>query len=386
MSKGGGGSQSTNTIQKVDPWTGAQPYLKGGLSDLAKWYQSDFGRSPFPGSTVVPFSPFTEQALGASAQRAQMGSPVTQAAQGNAAATLRGDFLDPESNPWLSRTFDLAAGKMRAGLDSQFNQSGGYGGSLHEGARAEQLGDLATNLYGGNYDAERQRQMQANVFAPQLANQDYFDFGQLANVGQAYEQQAGNYLGDAMGRYDFSQQQPLNRLRDFFGIASPVAGQGQTSSSTTTGPNNSNSLTNILGGVSSLAGIGNSLGLFGGAAGAAGAAALIPQMMLGAAGSASAGELALLAMAASDPAMKRDIEPVDDDEILERSERVPAYSYRYRRELGPKFGGLKMGPMADDFAREFGGDGHVIPMPKLLGVLWAKQNALANKLKKLEAA
>lgn len=330
-----------------------QPYLKGGLSDLGRWYQSDFGRQPFPGSTVVPFSPFTEQALGATASRAQQGSPVTRAAQGNVAATLQGDFLDPASNPWLSRTFDLAANKLRSGLDSQFASSGGYGGSLHEGARAEQLGDLATRLYGGNYDAERQRQMQANVFAPQLANQDYFDFGQLANVGGAYEKQAGNYLSDAMGRYDFYQQQPFNRLQQFFGIANPVAGTGGTTNATQTGPRTTDSLGQTLGGIG---------------AAAAGIAELWPLIF------------------ASDPAVKTNIKAIDDDDILERSERVPAYSYNYKKEMGPAFGGLKVGPMADDFAREFGGDGHTIPMPKLLGVLWAKQNALANKLKKLEAA
>jgi hypothetical protein len=345
---GGGGSQTTqNTIQKADPWSGVQPYLKGGLADLSKWYSSSAGRSYFPGSTVVPFSPFTEQALGATAQRAMDGSPVTAAAKNNITSTLNGDFLDPSSNPWLSSTYDLAAGKVRAGLDSQFNSSGGYGGSLHQGAMADNLGDLATKIYGGNYAQERSNQMQANLFAPSLANQDYFDMGQLANVGQAYEGQAKNYLDDSMARYNFAQNEPFNRLQQFFSIANPVAGQGGTTSSTTTQPTNSNSTSQTIGTLVSLA-------------------------------SAAASIF-------SDPAVKTNIKPLDDDEVLARSERVPAYEYEYRKELGPKFGGLKMGPMADDFAREFGGDGHTIPMPKLMGVLWAKQNALSSKLKKLEA-
>lgn len=371
MSKGGG-SNTTNTVQKADPWEGVQPYLKGGLSDLSKWYSSDYGRQPFPGSTVVPFNPLTEQALGTTAQRAISGSPLTRSAQGTLQDTLSGRYLDPSSNPWLSGTFDLAAGKVRSALDSQFNSAGGYGGSLHQGAMAENLGDLATKLYGGQYGDERTRQIQGMMFAPQMANQDYFDASQLANVGSAYEQQAGNYLNDAVSRYNFSQNQPYNRLQQFFGIANPTAGQGGTTQSTSTQPSNSNPLSNILGIGSSIAGIGNSLGLFGSAAAAAPA--------FGSAGWAAA----TLPLIFSDPDVKTDIAPVADEDVLQKFKRTPASEYRYREELGPKFGGLRVGPMADDFAREFGGDGHTIPMPKLLGVLWAAVPALTRKIEALE--
>lgn len=337
---GGGGSQSTNTVQKADPWSGAVPYLKGGLSDLSKWYSSDAGRSPYPGSTVVPFSPFTEQALGATANRAMTGSPVTDAAKTNITSTLNGDFLDPASNPWLSKTYDLAAGKVQAGLDSEFNKAGGFGGSLHEGAAADQMGDLATKIYGGNYANERSNEMSANLFAPQLANQDYFDMGQLANVGSAYEGQAQNYLNDSMNRYNFAQNEPLDRLQKFFGIVNPTGGQGGTSTATQTTPTNSNDSSTAIGALAALASV----------------------------------------MAFSDPAVKTDIKTVDDDAVLDRFKRVPASTYHYRKELGPKFGGLKMGPMADDFAREYGGDGHTIPMPKMIGEMWAAIGALTNKL------
>jgi hypothetical protein len=316
------------------------------------------------------------------AQRALSGSPLTRAAQGTLSDTLAGKYLDPNSNPWLSGTFDLAAGKMRSALDSQFNSAGGYGGSLHQGAMAENLGDLATKLYGGAYDTERQRQIQGMFFAPQMAQQDYFDASQLAGVGGAYEQQAGNYLTDAQNRYSFYQNEPLNRLRDFFGIVSPVAGQGQTSSSTTTGPNNQNALSNILGVGSGLAGIGNTLGLFGGGAAALSPAALA--FMAAPAYTAGIEGAALAASVFSDPNVKTDIKLVADDDVLDKFKRTPASEYRYKEELGPRFGGLRVGPMADDFAREFGGDGHTIPMPKLLGVLWAAVPALTRKIEALE--
>lgn len=385
---GGGGSQSTNTIQKADPWSGATPYLKGGLSDLSKWYASDYGRSFFPGSTVVPFSPFTEQALGMTADRALAGSPVTTGADANAAATLRGDYLDPSSNPWLSRTFDLAAGKVRAALDSQFNANGGYGGSLHYGESADKMNDLATQIYGGNYADERNRQIQALGLSPTIAAADYTDPAQLAKVGSAYEGQAGNYLNDAMQRFNFYQNQPLDRLAQFFNIVNPVAGQGSVGQTTTTGPGGANGITNALGGLSSLAGLGNTLGLFGsgaagaGALGAAGATAALSSLAASSPGWAPEVVAALAAF--SDPETKHKIAPQDDDKVLDMVREVGSSTYEYKPEMGSAFRGPRIGPMADDFAKKFGGDGHLIPMPKLMGVLWATNVALARKVDALE--
>lgn len=365
---GGGGSTSTNTIQKADPWSAAQPYLKGALADAAKWYQGNAGRTFFPGSTVVPFSPFTEQALGMTADRAMAGSPLIRSAQTNLQNTVEGDFLDPSSNPWLSRTFDLAAGKVRSAIDSQFNASGGYGGSLHEGAMAENLGDLATKIYGGNYDAERTRQLQSMFFAPQMAQQDYFDAAQMAGVGSAYEGQAGNYLSDAIKRWEFSQNEPFMRLQQLASLINPIAGQGGTTQSTTTQPSNSNTFSNVLGTGLGLTSLASALGLFG----------------AGAAGTAGAGAAAAMLPLLSDRNMKTNIEPTDDDEVLDLVKRVGSDTYEYVPELGPEFGGLRMGPMAQNFSRELGGPDDRIPMPKLLGVLWSSNLALARKLDKLE--
>ena len=255
MSKGGGGT-TQNTSQNNQPWGPAVPYAKGALSDLGKWYSSDYGRSPFPGSSVVPFNPMTEHALGMTANRAMTGSPITQEASKQNLATQRGDYLpgSQSGNPYLGQAFDLGAGRVRSQLDSQFNSQGGYGGSLHQGAMADNLNNLATNIYGGAYDAERNRQTAATAFAPSLANQDYFDASQLANVGNAYETQAGNYVKDAMNRWDFYQNAPYKRLQQLTNITNPSAGLGGTSSGQQTQQTQQNPLTQILGIASTVAG------------------------------------------------------------------------------------------------------------------------------------
>lgn len=334
MSKGGG---STTSTQKNEPWGPAQPYAKAALSDAAKWYSSPYGRDPYPGSTVVPFSPYTEQALGMSANRAMQGNEAQKGANDLLSSTMNGDFLN--SNPYLDKTFDMAAGKVRSTLDSQFNKGGTYGSSLHQGAMADNMGDLATKIYGGNYEQERQRQAQGMLFAPQLAEADYNDSQRLAQVGQSIEGQAGKNLQDSMNRYNFYQNAPYARLQQLSQLVNPAAGLGGTSTSTQ--PNNSNGFGQVLG-----------------------TAATIASFF-------SASEL------------KENIQPVVEGKVLEGFANLPSFTYNYKEEFGMP--GERIGPLAEDFAKAFGGNGKVIPMPQLLGALCAAVTALVKKVEALEA-
>jgi hypothetical protein len=91
-------------------------------------------------------------------------------------ATSRGDYLDPASNPYLQQTYDLAANRMAdayakgtgASTNAAFGKALSFGGSAHqevtEGnnrAFGDSLGNLANQVFGGNFQAERARQMQA---------------------------------------------------------------------------------------------------------------------------------------------------------------------------------------------------------------------------------
>ena len=74
--------------------------------------------------------------------------------------TLQGDYLNPDSNPYLQGTFNRAADLTRGRLDSEFAGAGrNLGAALP--ARSEELQTLASNIYGGNYQAERDRQQSA---------------------------------------------------------------------------------------------------------------------------------------------------------------------------------------------------------------------------------
>ena len=119
--------------------------------------------------------------------------------------TLRGDFLLPGTNPYLQGTFDRAANTVQNRLDTQFGGAGRNLGASLPAVRQE-LSDLATGIFGGNYNAERDRQTQA------LGMSSNFD--------------------------------PLNQYIQRLGLLGPIA--GRTSSQTSNTENSPGALDTIL--------------------------------------------------------------------------------------------------------------------------------------------
>lgn len=241
MSKDSQPSGTTTTTATSAPWGPQQPFLERGLQRAEDLYNR--GPMKYPDQTLAAIDPRQTQAIELQAGRALSGSPVTSAANTNAAATLNGSFLDPSSNPYLSATYDQAAGKVRAGLDAQFSGAGRYGSGAHQAASGDALANLATQLYGGNYNAERTNQLRALALAPQTAQQDYTDIGQLAAAGDAAQGQQQNIINDQVNRFNFNQQAPYNQFAAYQqGVQGNYGG-----SQTTSQPYFNNSTANFLG-------------------------------------------------------------------------------------------------------------------------------------------
>lgn len=176
MSRSAGNQTTTQTSE---PPKYLQPYLKGAAQSAANLYGQG-------GTPVVPFSPQTQMSLNLAENRALQGSPVTNAAQSYATNVLNGGMMG--ANPYLDATFNRAANAVTNQVQSNFARAGrNAGGSDAAGVAAMHYGDLANQIYGGDYQAERTRQQQLIPFTTGLANQDYTDIGQLANVGTTYE-------------------------------------------------------------------------------------------------------------------------------------------------------------------------------------------------------
>lgn len=106
------------------------------------------------------------------AQASLLNSPsVSGAAVPEYLKTVRGDYLNPSSNPYLDATYKHAAGLVDAGIDSRFESAGRYGSGAHQSVLQEGNNNLATNIFGGNYQAERARQVAAVGGAPTFDTQ-----------------------------------------------------------------------------------------------------------------------------------------------------------------------------------------------------------------------
>lgn len=250
--------QTTTTTAEAPAYL--RPYLQQAAEGAAQQYAQG-------GTPPVNMSTQTQQALQLAQARSLGGSPVTDAAQNYATQSLEGGFMGSNpflqggANPHLDATFNQAATATRNQLASEFAQSG-RNVRASEGLRGEQLNNLATNIYGGAYetDANRrlaayqgERSLQQGVipFAGQIANQDYADIGQLANVGQTYD--------------DLNRQLtewPARNLDDYMArLAGLSGGYGTTTSQT---PMQRNALAGALGGASAGAMLGP-WGMLGGA-------------------------------------------------------------------------------------------------------------------------
>jgi hypothetical protein len=81
--------------------------------------------------------------------------------------TLAGDFLSPDSNPYLQDTFDRAAQLTRGRLNTEF-AGAGRDQIAALPARSQELQDLAGSIFGGNFARERMFQNEAATSSQSL--------------------------------------------------------------------------------------------------------------------------------------------------------------------------------------------------------------------------
>ena len=84
----------------------------------------------------------------------------------------------------------------------------------------------------------------------------------------------------------------------------------------------------------------------------------------------------------SDETKKEDIRDLSDEDALRKISNVPVYKYKYKKAHRAAIGDNgqeRLGPMAQDWAREFGGPSNVIAMPQMVGALVGAVRALDKR-------
>ena len=221
MSKGSNPSNVTTTTS-AEPSEFVQPYLTQAFNQAQNLFESSVPNY-FPKQTYADFTPETETALKLATARS-LNNPLLGSSQKEIDSILKGNYLSPTSNPYLQGLYNQMAGDVTAGVQSQFSKAGRLGSAANQQVLADELGQLANEVYAPNYQMERQNMMAATQLAPQLAQADYQDIQALAGVGQQKEAQEMAKIQDAINRFDFEQQKPYYKLREYLAsIGSPYA-------------------------------------------------------------------------------------------------------------------------------------------------------------------
>jgi hypothetical protein len=241
---GGGGSQTSTTKQELDPTI--RPYVEYGLGEAKSLYQTQTPEY-YPGQTYVSPSAQTQTALEAAQQRALAGNPLVPAAQQQQLGSIQGNYLSA-GNPYFTQA--LAGPTQQAtqayndaikAAQGNASMAGRYGSGVSADIQNRAANTLATtlaNTYGNlayqNYAGERAMQNQAVMNAPALAQADYADISQLANVGKTAEDYQKTALQADIDKFNFEQNKPYQKLAAYLG-ATYGAPVGQVSTTTQSG-------------------------------------------------------------------------------------------------------------------------------------------------------
>lgn len=228
MGGGGGGSTTTTGIDPI-----LKPSVQFGLSEAERLYRGE-GPQFFQGQTYVSPSEATQQALQMAKMRAVSGSPLVQAAQQQQLATIQNQGVNPYLPDALAAAYAptvSAAQEATRGLQSNASRAGRYGSGAMEQLAERQseglgrgLGQSLANLAYQSTESQAQRAQQAAQLAPQIAQSDYADIQALLKAGQGTEQYQQAQLQDEINRYNYEQNLPQMKLREFANLFTSVPG------------------------------------------------------------------------------------------------------------------------------------------------------------------
>lgn len=246
---GGGGSSSQTVTQTSEPPEWMVPYAKNVLARAQSLSKKKF--APYTGDRIAGLT--GQHLAGVDTLSNQ---PGLTAARNVGMATLRGDYFN--ANPYLDQAFGRAAGAVQGQLTS--SALGGAGGMTNSGVQEtyrNQMNNLAQDIYGANYQLERDRQLAAAQYLPGLEEQSARM--QLAG-GDILRDFSQSQLNENVRKYEEARRYPYESL-DVLARSLGMAMGGGYGTVTSTQPSyyEPNSTATMLG--TGLAGLGALQGL-----------------------------------------------------------------------------------------------------------------------------
>jgi hypothetical protein len=169
--------------------------IGGGLGGL---FGTQQGTVPYSNSFSNTFNPFAASYLPSALTGAQNvfnsgGNGLFGAAENQVKSTLAGDYLNPQSNPYLKSSVQDALGLAGSAFAGQYGGGAGnnLGNSGYQEGLARTLGQVATNAYSNAYGQERQNQLSAVPMAAGLPYANVSGYEAALAPGLSFGTQSG---------------------------------------------------------------------------------------------------------------------------------------------------------------------------------------------------
>lgn len=268
----GGGGSSTQTV-KNEPAAEVKPYLQPYIQQA--WNNSQSPYEAYQGQRIADLDPAQQMGMNLTSAQALNGFQGQAEGNNNYQAMMRGDFLNPDSNPYLAANVNKAMGDItnnyRTGTKPQTDaaaaRSGAFGGSAwqqmvqnNERALGDSLGSTANQFYGQNYQNERNNQMQGLGMMGAMQNLGYNDSSKLTGVGDALRNYNQDLLNTQYSDWQEAQNAPYLRQEQFGNALRSTMGAGSSSTSTSSNPFKVSPVAGALGGALGGYGISSALG------------------------------------------------------------------------------------------------------------------------------
>lgn len=222
MSGGGGGGTSTTTQnipKQLRPLVRAYTDKAIGMSDDPFQY---YGRDRFADLNATQ-----KDGLSMIRDRALGGSETIDNAEQNLNQMMSGG-----PNPYLDQMYGQAADAVKSNFTTAAVNSGSYGNSGLNEDYMQDLGGLAAQMYGGAYEGDQGRRMQAINMAPTFGNAAYQDAGQLLNAGGIQQDQAQQEKDFAFSQWTDKENLPFKQLAAMSGVFDSFPGRSTTTNQT----------------------------------------------------------------------------------------------------------------------------------------------------------
>lgn len=219
---GGGGPSTSTTSNQID--ARFSPLIDYATQAAGNVQKSGF--TPYEGQRYADMNGTQQAGIGMIQDRAMNGDPTMDQANSTLQQTLKGG----NTNPYLDAMVQKAQGSVMGNMGALQARSGSFGNSGIAEQGAQQMGKIATDMYGGAYASDRANQMQALGMAPQYGSQKYNDASQLMKAGGQMQDQSQQQNDFNFNQFQEKQNTPYKQMAAYSGL---LGSSGSTGSSAT---------------------------------------------------------------------------------------------------------------------------------------------------------